>query len=124
MGQVTYGGTFSQTHLVTLMKTAATLIRNSDRVLPPRTGLPDGIFSYQIPQCWYILERKILIFLLTIWYNLRSSVKFCGYWLYFGMVCQNFPQFWYIVSRKIWQPWPRREKKLEVISKLILLYLL
>jgi hypothetical protein len=83
-------------------------------------GLPDGIFSYQTPQLWYILEgrwnwKKLLTFI-TNWY----VPILCGHLLYLmttlvyiGMLWSFviFSPFWYILSRTIWQPWSLCETK-------------
>jgi hypothetical protein len=70
-------------------------------------GLPDGIFSVQKCQFWYILEglgmenfgvlHGKLVFLLLFGYNLWQSSML---W-HFG----TFSQILFFAPRKIWQPW-------------------
>jgi hypothetical protein len=92
----------------------------------PRTGLPDGIFSYQKSQlvCFHTknpnlcifsldLEWKMLVYFMAIWNILRPFSIFYGQIIYlrqfgnFMVIWYIFPPFWYIAPRKIWQPWSR-----------------
>jgi hypothetical protein len=71
-----------------------------------KTGLPDGIFSYQKSQFGYMLEglemENVGIFYGHLKY-VTSTGRFFVRLKIFGRHLIYFPPFWYIAPRKIWQ---------------------
>jgi hypothetical protein len=75
-------------------------------------------------KCLRVLQWKMLVYFLDIWYILWTFGIFCGHLVYFvdiwyilwtlGIFCSNmayiFP-FWYVSPRKIWQPCSRGLQK-------------
>jgi hypothetical protein len=63
-------------------------------------------FQTKIPNSgkfWRALECKMLVYFMTVWYNLWPFVIVCGHLVHFS-------QFGTFGSRKIWQPWSKRTK--------------
>jgi hypothetical protein len=71
-------------------------------------GLPDGFFSNQKYQFWYILEG-LGMDIVGIFYGHLEYFTAIGYILWpfgiFSGIWGTFLPFWYVVLRKIWQPW-------------------
>jgi hypothetical protein len=64
-----------------------------------KSGLQDGIFSYQKYQFWYILEGLVmeitLVYFMTSWYFVAITWKFIAIWI-FGSFWYIFP-FWFVL---------------------------
>jgi hypothetical protein len=78
-----------------------------------KAGMPNGIFLNQksiLSKFWRVLESKMLVYFMAIWYIfLLSFGIFYGHLVYFMVIwytCWSFGiffPFWYVLPRKIWQ---------------------
>jgi hypothetical protein len=76
-----------------------------------RTGLPDGLFSYQKTQFGYILEGLGMETVGIFYEHLEYFSAIWYIFLQFGIACGRlvyFSRFGMFGPRKIWQPWFRR----------------